>query len=119
MSSGAKCVVVFVTCPSAAVATRLGTALVRRRLAACVNVVPGVHSIFWWKGRVERCREVLLLMKTTSRRFPGLRRAVIALHPYEVPEVLAMSIKAGHAAYLTWVREAVRGAQTSTPGRVS
>lgn len=99
-----ECVVVLVTCPSPAVARRLANALVRGRLAACVNVLPGVESVFWWQGKTERSREALLLIKTTRKRFPLLRIAIVKLHPYDVPEVIALPIVAGHVPYLRWVR---------------
>ena len=98
------CLVVLVTCPTRAVAWRLADALVKRRLAACVNVLPGMESTFRWQGKVDRCRETLLVIKTTARRFPQLRAAVRTLHPYDVPEIIALPIVAGHAPYLRWVR---------------
>ena len=94
--------VVLVTCP-AGKARGLAQQLVKRRLAACVNIVPAVESIFRWKGAVDRCREALLVIKTGANRFERLRRAVIELHPYEVPEVIALPIVAGHRPYLDWV----------------
>lgn len=100
-------VVVMVTCPTRKVARRLADTLVNGRLAACVNVLPGIESTFRWQGKTERCREVLLLIKTTARRFPQLRAAVRKLHPYDVPEIIALPIVAGHAPYLRWVTSAV------------
>ena len=105
-------VVVLVTCPDAAAARRIAEAVVARRLAACVNVLPGVDSIFWWQGRIDRAREVLLVIKTTRAHFAALRRAVIALHPYKVPEIIALPLVAGHAPYLRWVAASLRGEQT-------
>lgn len=102
-----RAIVVLVTCPTATVARRIARDLVRRRLSACVNLLPHVESVFVWKGKLERCRELLLLIKTTAGRFEALRRAVIKLHPYEVPEVIALPLSAGHQPYLKWVREAV------------
>ena len=99
--------VVLVTCPSLAVGRRLATALVTRHLAACVNLVPRVESLFWWKAKMERCRETLLIMKTTRARFASLKQAVIRLHPYDVPEVLALTVSDGHRPYLAWVEGAV------------
>ena len=98
-----KTIVVLVTCPSQAVARRLAQRLVGEHLAACVNVVPGVESTFRWQGKVERCREALLLIKTTAARFKELRRAVLRLHPYDVPEIIALPVVAGHPPYLHWV----------------
>ena len=102
-----RVVVVFVTCPTVAVARRLGRELVRRQLAACVNQLPAIESTFQWKGKLERCREVLLIIKTTAKRVEPLRRAIMTLHPYDVPEVIALPVIAGHAPYLQWVRQSV------------
>ena len=101
-------VLVLVTCPDRTVARRLGRELVKRRLAACVTIVPGVESIFWWEGRIDRGREALLLIKTTAERFEPLRRAAIRLHPYDVPEVIALPLTAGHRPYLEWVASSTR-----------
>ena len=98
---------VFITCPTAAVGRQLSRELVRRRLAACVNQLPSIESTFQWKGKLERCREVLLLIKTTAARAEQLRKAITALHPYDVPEVIALPVIAGHTPYLDWVRESV------------
>lgn len=107
MARRTQCLVVLVTCPTRHVATRLATTLVRARLAACVNLVSGVSSLFWWQGRVDRAREILLMIKTTARRFEALRRAVQQLHPYDVPEIISLPIGQGHPAYLAWIAESV------------
>jgi uncharacterized protein involved in tolerance to divalent cations len=86
---------------------RLARALVERRLAACVNVLPQVSSYYRWKGDVQRDEERLLVIKTRTDRFEDLRRVLVDLHPYEVPEVIALPIAAGHAAYLAWLDESV------------
>lgn len=99
--------VVLVTCPTRAVAGRLGRRLIARRVAACVNIIPGLTSIYRWKGRIEQANEVLLIIKTTGGAFARLRREVLAAHPYEAPEVIAMPVVAGHAPYLRWVQESV------------
>jgi periplasmic divalent cation tolerance protein len=95
--------VVLSTVARAEDAERIGRALVERGLAACVNVVPGLVSIYRWKGAVEREEERLLLIKTRGETFPALREALVSLHPYEVPEVLALPISGGHAPYLEWL----------------
>ena len=100
-------IVVLVTCPSPAQARRLATALVRHRAAACVNILPGVRSVFRWRGAMDEARETLLIIKTPRRQFEPLRRLVRALHPYEVPEIIALPTRGGHAPYLRWVRESV------------
>jgi periplasmic divalent cation tolerance protein len=105
----AECVMVFVTCKSSAEARRIGRAAVTSRLAACANVVPGkIESIYRWRGKVERARETLLLLKTTRRRWPKLRDAIRRMHSYEVPEIVALPIAAGLAEYLDWVTESVK-----------
>ena len=97
---------VFVTCPAADAET-LAAALVERRLAACVNQLPGVVSVYRWRGAVERGTETLLIAKTTRARYPELEAAVRALHPYELPEVLAVSVASGLPSYIQWLHESV------------
>jgi periplasmic divalent cation tolerance protein len=100
-------IVVLSSVGSAADGERIARALVERRLAACVNVLPGVSSLYRWKGEVTRDQEVLLVIKTREERFAALRDALGELHPYELPELLALSIAAGHAPYLAWLDESV------------
>lgn len=95
--------VVLVTTPSADVAAELARTLVGERLAACGNVLPGLRSIYRWQGAVQEDAEALLILKTTRARFEPLRDRVLALHPYEVPEVIALPVEAGSAAYLDWI----------------
>jgi len=95
--------VVLSTVGTAEDAERIGRALVEGGLAACVNVVPAVTSIYRWKGKLEREQECLLVIKTRAERFEALREALVALHPYEVPEVLALPVVAGHRPYLEWL----------------
>jgi periplasmic divalent cation tolerance protein len=101
-------VVVLSTVATAEDAARVARALVERRLAACVNVVPAVRSIYRWKGRVEEDEERLLVIKTRGDRFEALREALVALHPYELPEAIVLPIEAGHTPYLAWIDESVR-----------
>ena len=100
-------IVVLVTVPNAETADRLGEALVGERLAACVNVVAGVRSIYRWQGAVARDEELLCVCKSTRAAFERLRARVVELHPYEVPEVVALPIEAGHAPYLSWIMASV------------
>lgn len=100
-------IIVMVTCPTEAVARRMASRLIEARLAACVNLVPRIESTFRWKGQTEHCREALLLVKTTVTAFGRLKRAILTLHPYEVPEVIALPLAAGHRPYLSWVQGAV------------
>ena len=102
---------VLCTCPDAATADALAQALVEERLAACVNVLPGVRSVYRWQGAVERTDEVLLLAKTTVARFDELEARIVALHPATLPEVIACDIAGGLDRYLAWV-----GAATAVHG---
>jgi periplasmic divalent cation tolerance protein len=101
--------VVLCTVGKAEQAEAIARALVEERLAACVNVVPTVVSIYRWKGAVERDEERLLVIKTRAERFEALRQAIVARHPYEVPEIVALPLVAGHAPYLAWLDESVSG----------
>ena len=87
------------TCPDLDTAQRIADALVEERLAACVNVLPGVQSTYRWEGQVQRAGEVLLLVKTVRVRLPALQERIVALHPYELPELLAVEA-GGLPAYL-------------------
>ena len=110
-------VVVLVTCGSAKEAKSIADALVRKRLAACVNVlVSPVQSIYRWKEKVESAKEFLLLIKTSRRRFAGLEKEIRRLHSYEVPEIIALPIAAGSKPYLKWLEESV-GTPTQPRGR--
>jgi periplasmic divalent cation tolerance protein len=100
-------VAVLTTAPSAEVAQRIGEALVEERLVACANVVPGVFSIFRWKGAVSKEPEVLVVLKTTTEALDAVRKRILELHPYEVPEVIALDVREGHVPYLDWVRAEV------------
>ena len=97
--------VVFCTFPDADKAAEVARAIVDERLAACVNLLPGVRSIYSWKGEVCDDAEVLALIKTSADRFDAMRARIVELHPYDCPEVIAAQISAGHPAYMQWVRE--------------
>lgn len=88
-------------------AADLARALVERRVAACVNIVSSVRSLYRWKGKIEDESELLLLMKTRADRYTALEKALQELHPYEVPELIAVPIESGSTAYLSWVDENV------------
>jgi periplasmic divalent cation tolerance protein len=81
--------------------------LVERRLAACVNILPPVTSVYRWRGEVTRESEHLLLIKTQADRFETLRERLVEIHPYETPEVIALPVAAGHPAYLQWIAESL------------
>lgn len=100
-------IVALSTVATAADADRLARALVERRLAACVNVVPGVVSHYRYQGELHRDQEQLLVIKTRAERMGALRAALAELHPYDVPELVALEISDGNEAYLAWLDESV------------
>ena len=100
-------VMAFSTTGSVEDAERIARALVEQGVAACVNVVPGVVSFYRWKGKVERDGETLLVIKTLGERLEPLRTALLALHPYELPELVAIPIADGHRPYLDWLAASV------------
>lgn len=94
---------VITNCPDEASANTIALAIVEAKLAACVNILPRVQSIYRWQGAVESATEVPLLIKTTTAAYPALEAAICARHPYEIPEIIALPISAGLPAYLNWV----------------
>ena len=101
--------IVLCTCPDEETADRLAGSLVEEGLAACVNVIPAVASTYRWQGKLQRDREVLLLIKTTSAAYERLEARIRELHPYELPESVAVPIVRGSRAYLAWLQEAAAG----------
>lgn len=95
----------YCTCPDADSARRIAEALVTERLAACVSRLPGIASTYRWQGQVATDSEQLLLIKTTATRFEAMRTRLLALHPYDLPELIAVPIEYAHAPYLAWVRD--------------
>jgi periplasmic divalent cation tolerance protein len=97
--------VILVTCGSEEEAVKVGRALVERKLAACVNIVPGVRSIYRWEGKVHDDREHLLIVKTSLARWKEIAEAVRELHSYACPETIALPVSEGAGRYLAWVEE--------------
>lgn len=100
--------IVFCSCPDLSVAESLATALVEQRLAACVQVLPGLRSIYRWQGRLERADEVQLQIKTDAARYAAVEAEILARHPYELPEILAVEAAAGLDRYLDWIGASTR-----------
>ena len=100
-------IVVFMTAADAEEAGRLADALVEKRLAACVQILPEIESVYRWQGKVERQREVLLIAKTVSSKFEELEKEVRVLHSYETPEIVAVPLLAGSNPYLAWLETSV------------
>ncbi|MEN8170743.1 MAG: divalent-cation tolerance protein CutA [Pseudomonadota bacterium] len=94
---------VITTCPSMAEAEALAEKLLTARLAACVNIVPGIQSLYEWQGKLQRDQEFLLLIKSRSEGFPELEKLVQSSHSYELPELIAVPIEEGLAPYLNWI----------------
>ena len=99
---------VLITAPDQTSAERIATELVEKRLAACVNIIPGLTSIYRWQGEMHRDPEVLILVKTVRAAWERLQETVCNLHPYELPEIMAVEVSDGLAAYLDWVAAEVR-----------
>src|SRR5262245_40566768 len=104
-------VVVLVTAPTADKAAELARTLVEEQLAACGNVLPGLRSIYRWEGKVHDEPEALLILKTRASLFEEMRARIIALHPYQVPEVLRLDVADGHLPYLQWIADNVRSSR--------
>ena len=98
----------MVTCSTRAEARKIAKAILKKKLAACVNIVSSIESHYWWKGKLEKAREFLLLIKTTQARINGVSDEVKALHSYDVPEFIAVPILAGSRAYLAWLEDSLR-----------
>jgi len=101
--------VVLMTAPDRATAEKLALTLVGERLCACANLVPGVTSLFWWDGAVQRSEETLVVMKTTAESVDALTARAAELHPYDVPELLALPVEKGLVAYMEWVGRETQG----------
>lgn len=105
-------IVVFSTCESHQEAEKIATSLVEKRLAACVNLIPGVQSIYRWRGAVERSKEFLLVIKSSRELLRDLQAELSRMHSYEIPEVLALSIVDGAEDYLNWMERELQPAGT-------
>jgi periplasmic divalent cation tolerance protein len=94
---------IITNCPDEEVANAIALAVVEEKLAACVNILPRVQSVYRWQGAVESASEIPLLIKSTAENYPALEQRIAELHPYEVPEIIALPITHGLPAYLNWL----------------
>jgi periplasmic divalent cation tolerance protein len=105
--------IVLTTAGSEEEARKIARTLVERELAACVNIVPQIESIYRWQGRVEEAREWLLIVKTTAAVFETVREAIVQLHSYDLPECICVAIEHGSSEYLYWIGASVEPEATS------
>ena len=100
--------IVLCTCPDRAAADAIATALLEAELAACVNRIQGVESLYRWESRIQEDQEILLLIKTTAAAFSEVESTVLGLHPYELPEIIGVPVNQGSAPYLDWLTKSIR-----------
>jgi periplasmic divalent cation tolerance protein len=101
--SAAQILVIMVTAANQKEAVRIGKRVVKAKLAACVNIIPAIQSIYRWKGKVVKSQEVLLIFKSTKARYGALEKTIKAIHTYDTPEIIALPVKKGIAQYIGWV----------------
>lgn len=99
---------IFITTSNLKEAEKIAQVLLEKRLAACINIVPRVHSRFWWKGKIERNDETLMIIKSKGEVFDELVEYVRAIHTNQVPEILALPVQRGFTEYLTWIDQIVK-----------
>jgi periplasmic divalent cation tolerance protein len=107
MKKAAQFSIVLVTAPDKKAARKLAALALKGRLAACANIIPSVESHYWWRGKIERGAEALIIFKTSRRRLPALEKLVLTNHPYDTPEFLVLPIQAGTGRYLRWLAASV------------
>ncbi|MDO8747602.1 MAG: divalent-cation tolerance protein CutA [Candidatus Omnitrophota bacterium] len=105
---GKAYIVVFITASSKEEARKIARGLLEEKLAACVNILPGLESHFWWQGKIDSAKEALLVIKTKKELFNKLAKKVKSLHSYSVPEIIALPIVAGNTEYLNWINDSTR-----------
>lgn len=101
-----QCIIVFCNCPNLKTAETLAELLVENQLAACVNIIPTIHSVFYWKGKLEKTDETMLIVKTMQMHYLALETMIQMYHPYEVPEIISVSIQEGQRDYLAFIQGA-------------
>ncbi|WP_309493105.1 divalent-cation tolerance protein CutA [Candidatus Hecatella orcuttiae] len=111
-----EAIVVYTTTSSVKEARKIARHLLRRKLAACVSILGGVESNFWWKGKLDREKECILMVKTLKKHYPSVEREIKKIHSYELPEIIAFKASAGLRDYLTWMAEAVEAGPPEEKG---
>lgn len=94
---------IYCTCPNQETAEQIAQQLIARKLAACVNILPGVSSVYEWQGQIETAQEHLLLIKSRKAQYAEIEAAIKAIHPYQLPEIIAVAIESGSTEYLQWI----------------
>jgi|SRR4051812_48136449 periplasmic divalent cation tolerance protein len=105
MKSGAGYLIVLVTAPDLKVARLLSRSVLKQNLAACANIVPKLESHYWWRGKLEKSAEALILFKTSKRQLNNLETLILAEHPYDTPEIISIRLDQGTERYLDWLRQ--------------
>lgn len=108
MKAAESFAVVLVTAPDADAARKLARAALEAHLAACANVIPAIESHYWWQGKIEEAKEVLILFKTVRSELSALEKLILELHPYDTPEFLVLTLDAGNERYLDWLADSCR-----------
>ena len=101
-------IVIFVTASGVEEAEKISSKLIENKLAACVNMIDGVKSVFWWQGKLDNTKEVLLMIKSKKSKLPQIIKLVKSLHSYDLPEIIALPVIAGEKSYLRWIDESLR-----------
>lgn len=99
---------ITVTCASTQEARKISSRLLAKRLIACANIIPNIESKFWWKGKLEKSKEALVMMKTIKTNFKKIETEVRRIHSYEVPEIIALPIMEGSKPYLSWIKDSLK-----------
>jgi periplasmic divalent cation tolerance protein len=98
----------YIVCKNKSEAKKIGKILLQQRLAACVNIFDNMHSLYWWKGKIEEADEAVLIAKTTKKLFPKLSSKVKSIHSYSIPCILELEVKNGNKEYVLWLRSSLK-----------
>ncbi len=101
-------IVIYTTCPDSATAESITSKLLQAKQVACVNLLPGIKSQYWWEGKIQKDKEVLVILKTRQSLFKAVEETIKNNHPYQIPEIIALPILQGNASYVSWIHDSVR-----------